>query len=77
MASKLFNHPKAHQRLSRCVVENVQPDKTADKLAVIRLLRFSVQGFSTHSCNPQLDDLHSETTHASSRISYCTIVLRY
>jgi hypothetical protein len=42
------------------VVENVQPDKTADKLAVIRLFRFSAQGFSTHSCNPQLDDLHSD-----------------
>src|SRR5277367_5991059 len=54
MASQLFNHPEAHQWLLRCVVENVQPDKTADKLAVIRLLKFSAQGFSRHSCNPQL-----------------------
>jgi hypothetical protein len=35
-------------------VENVQPDKTADKLAVIRLLSFFVKGFPTLSCNPQL-----------------------
>src|SRR6266403_5571465 len=42
MPSKLFNHPEAHQRLLRCVVENVQPDKTAYKLEVSRLLRFAV-----------------------------------
>jgi hypothetical protein len=40
MASKLFNHPEADQRLLRCVVENVQPDKNVDKLAMVRLLRF-------------------------------------
>jgi hypothetical protein len=64
MASKLFNHPKAHQRLLSCVVENVQPDKTADKLAVIRLLGFSVQSFPTHSCNPQFMILtHKRAAH--------------
>jgi hypothetical protein len=53
--SQLFNHPEADQRLLGCVVENVQPDKTADKLAVIGLLAaFSGWGFSTHSRNPQL-----------------------
>jgi hypothetical protein len=30
--SKLFDHPEANQRLLRCVVKNVQPDKTAYKL---------------------------------------------
>jgi hypothetical protein len=53
MATKLFNHPETHQRLLSSMAEDVQPDKTADKLAVIRLLKFSVYGFSTHSCNPQ------------------------
>src|SRR5258708_29574390 len=64
MASKLFNHPEAHQRLLRCVVENMQPDKTADKLTVIRLLKLSVEGFSMHSCNPQLMLLtHKRAAH--------------
>jgi hypothetical protein len=64
MASKLFNHPETHQRLPRSVVENVQPDKTADKLAVIRLLEFTVYGLSTHSCNPQhMIFTHSRAAH--------------
>ena len=46
------------------MVEDVQPDKTADKLAVIRLLKFSVYGFSTHSCNPQrMIFTHSRAAH--------------
>jgi hypothetical protein len=77
MASKLFNHPETHQRLPRSVVENVQPDKTADKLAVIRLLEFTVYGLSTHSCNPQHMIFYSQPSRASSAIGRFTIVFRY
>ena len=66
VAPKLFNHPEAHQRLLCGVMENVQADKTADKLTVIRLFKFSVEGLSTHSCNPQRTIL----TTTETRIKY-------
>jgi len=78
MAPKLLDHPEAHQRLLRGVVENVQPDKTANKLAVIRLLAsFSEWGFSVHSGNPQFMILTYNQEALQVQSALLNIVLRY
>ena len=76
MASKLFNHPETYQRLLRSMVKNVQPDKTADKLAVIRLIGFFMQGIPTHPCNPQLTILpHNQGAHQADKLFHYRLSL--
>jgi hypothetical protein len=67
MASQLFNHPEAH-RLLRCVVENVQPDKTADKLAVIRL-SVVVPDFASTQTKPKGGSTYDERARRKSFIA--------